>query len=81
MTYDISWEHEGKEHVVRLELGEDIEVVQHTVSDLPSRGIGDTIKKVIDKVSSGKVKQCGGCKKRQQALNTLVPYGDKNNGN
>jgi len=44
-----------------------------------SKGIGDTIKKVIDKVTRGKVKPCGKCKKRQEALNKLMPYGDNNN--
>ncbi len=81
MTYDVSWEHEGKEHVVRLELGEDVEVIEHTTQDLPSKGVGDTIKKVIEKVSGGNVKQCGGCKKRQEVLNNLIPYKDNNNGN
>jgi len=41
------------------------------------RGLGDTVKKVINKVTRGKIKPCGGCKKRQDALNKLVPYGDK----
>ena len=81
MTYDISWEHEGKEHLARLELGEDIKVIEHTSKDLPSKGVGDTIKRVIEKVSEGKIKQCGGCKKRQEVLNNLIPYKDKNNGN
>ena len=35
------------------------------------KGLGDTIKKVTDKLG---IKQCGGCKKRQDALNRLVPY-------
>lgn len=48
---------------------------------IQSRGLGDTIKKVIDKLSGGKVKQCGGCKKRQEALNKLITYKDKGNGN
>jgi len=39
-----------------------------------SRGLGDTIKKIINKATLGKVKQCGGCKKRQAALNKLMPY-------
>jgi hypothetical protein len=42
-----------------------------------SRGFGDTIKSVIDKVTLGKVKPCGGCKKRQEALNKLLPYKEK----
>jgi len=46
-----------------------------------ARGFGDTVSRVIKKLSRGKIKQCGGCKKRQQLLNKLIPYGDKNNGN
>tara|TARA_R100001530_G_scaffold117097_1_gene84262 strand:+ start:1026 stop:1334 length:309 start_codon:yes stop_codon:yes gene_type:complete len=43
-----------------------------------SQGLGDTIKKMIDKATLGKVKPCGGCKKRQAALNKMMPYkGDK----
>ena len=42
--------------------------------DKPSRGIGDTVEKIIHKVSGGRVKSCGGCKKRQDALNKLIPY-------
>ena len=38
----------------------------------PSKGLGDTIKKVTDKLG---IKQCGGCKKRQEKLNRLFPYG------
>jgi len=40
-----------------------------------SRGLGDTVAKVIKAVTFGRVKPCGGCKKRQAALNRLVPYG------
>ena len=39
-----------------------------------SRGLGDTIAKVIHKVSGGKIKPCGGCKRRQKVLNKIVPY-------
>jgi len=39
----------------------------------PSRGLGDTIKKVTDKLG---IKQCGGCKKNQEILNKAVPYKD-----
>jgi hypothetical protein len=45
-----------------------------------SIGVGDTIKKIIDKVTGGKIKQCGGCKKRQAKLNKLFPYSKKENG-
>lgn len=36
-----------------------------------SRGLGDTIAKITRAVG---IKPCGGCKKRQAALNKLVPY-------
>jgi len=43
-----------------------------------SRGLGDTVAKVAYIASLGKLtpdnKSCG-CKKRQDALNKLVPYG------
>ena len=41
------------------------------VSDPKSKGLGDTIKKVTSKLG---IKQCGGCKKRQEKLNRLFPY-------
>lgn len=37
----------------------------------PSSGLGDTVEKIARAVG---LKPCGGCKKRQQALNKLVPY-------
>jgi len=48
----------------------------------PSRGVGDTLKKMIEKVSKGKIKPCKGCKKRQEMMNNLLPYGStrRNNG-
>lgn len=36
-----------------------------------SKGLGDTIKKVTDFLH---IPQCGGCKKRQAALNKAFPY-------
>ena len=42
-----------------------------------SRGLGDTVAKVIHKVSRGKIKPCRGCKKRQRKLNKLISYGKK----
>ena len=53
----------------------------------PSRGLGDTVAKIIKAVSrwvarkilrrkrSNGITPCGGCKKRQTKLNELVPYG------
>jgi hypothetical protein len=40
-------------------------------SKTKSRGLGDKVKKAIDTVSRGKIKQCGGCKKRQAKLNQV----------
>lgn len=37
-----------------------------------SRGIGDTIAKATAAIG---IKKCGGCGKRQKALNKLLPYG------
>jgi flavoprotein len=39
-----------------------------------SSGIGDTLAKAIKAATAGKVKPCEGCKKRQEALNRMVPY-------
>lgn len=38
---------------------------------LKSKGLGDSIKKVTDKLG---IKQCGGCKRRQALLNKFFPY-------
>ena len=44
-----------------------------------SKGLGDTVKKITEKMG---IRQCGACKKRQEALNRLVPYkkADKKEG-
>ena len=42
-----------------------------TADKLPSRGLGDSIAKLTDKLG---IKPCGGCKARQARLNKLVPY-------
>ena len=39
------------------------------------RGIGDTISRTINKVSGGRIKSCGGCKKRKNFLNKYFSYG------
>jgi hypothetical protein len=41
-----------------------------------SRGLGDTIAKVTNKLGFKKTENCG-CQKRQETLNRLVPYGKK----
>ena len=42
-----------------------------TADNLPSRGLGDTIAKLTNAVG---IKPCGGCKKRAEKLNRLIPY-------
>ena len=39
-----------------------------------NKGLGDTIGSIINKVSYGKIKECGGCKKRKEWLNKNVSY-------
>ena len=39
-----------------------------------SRGLGDTVAKVINKATLGMVQPCGGCGRRKHMLNTLLPY-------
>ena len=39
-----------------------------------SKGLGDTVKKITNAVG---IKQCGACKRRQQKLNRLFPYKNK----
>ena len=38
------------------------------------KGVGDTISRVIKTVTRGKIEECGGCQKRQDILNKLIPY-------
>jgi len=38
------------------------------------KGLGDTISSIINTVSYGKIKECGGCKKRKKLLNKNVDY-------
>ncbi len=38
---------------------------------IPVRGLGDAVARVTDALH---IPQCGGCKKRQQMLNKLVPF-------
>lgn len=54
-------------HGVTAEGGQ---IIQGTKPD-KSRGLGDTIAKVTKAVG---VRPCGGCKKRQEKLNKLLPY-------
>ena len=47
------------------------------VKEKKSKGLGDTISKVINKATLGKVKECEPCKKRKEALNKMFPYKNK----
>lgn len=40
--------------------------------DMASRGLGDTVAKLTNAI--GFRKPCGGCKKRQNTLNSKLPY-------
>jgi len=51
-----------------------VEVHDVEVRDPRSTGLGDTIAKATSAIG---IKPCGGCKKRQAALNKLVPYKNK----
>jgi hypothetical protein len=39
-----------------------------------NKGLGDTVSSVIRSVSGGKIKECGGCKKRKDMLNKNFSY-------
>lgn len=43
----------------------------------PSRGLGDTIEKVIKKLTFGRLRPCGRCRKRRERLNQRFPYGNR----
>ena len=51
----------------------------HKSNFFESKGVGDTVSKIIDKLSMGKVKECEPCRKRKEKLNKMFPY--KNNDN
>lgn len=40
----------------------------------PSRGLGDTVARVIKWATGGRVRPCGGCGKRRARLNRVWPY-------
>ena len=47
------------------------------MSDTPkgdSKGLGDSVEKLIQKVSRGKIQPCGACEKRKKWLNEVMPY-------
>ena len=38
------------------------------------KGLGDTVSRAINTVTGGKIKECGGCSDRKDALNKRFPY-------
>jgi hypothetical protein len=50
--------------------------ISNTVSKSPelSKGVGDTVAKMIKKATGGKVVPCSACEKRKQMLNKMFPY-------
>ena len=50
------------------------EGIVHPQPVIKRRGLGDVVAGIIDKVTFGKFKKCGGCKKRQEWLNQVVPF-------
>jgi hypothetical protein len=76
----ISWRYDDKMYTAKISLTDTLEVTSVGEIQPPSKGLGDTVKKVINKVTRGKVKPCGGCKKRQEALNKIMPYKGADNG-
>ena len=39
-----------------------------------TKGLGDSVSSLIQYVSRGRIRECGGCKKRKEWLNHGVPY-------
>tara|TARA_R100001082_G_C4363898_1_gene160805 strand:+ start:183 stop:422 length:240 start_codon:yes stop_codon:yes gene_type:complete len=46
-----------------------------------SRGIGDTISKLIKTLTAGRVEECEPCRKRKEKLNKIMPYKKRNDEN
>lgn len=57
-----------------IPLGINAKNKESIIESMESRGLGDTLARVIKAITFGKVSPCGGCAKRQEALNRLVPY-------
>ena len=39
-----------------------------------NKGLGDTVSSMINNISGGRIKECGGCRKRKAWLNRNIPY-------
>tara|TARA_R100000700_G_C3161777_1_gene137695 strand:+ start:355 stop:555 length:201 start_codon:yes stop_codon:yes gene_type:complete len=53
-----------------MDLARDIELQE----SMKSIGLGDSVAKFIKAATLGKVKPCGKCQKRREALNKKFPY-------
>ena len=53
-----------------MELARNIEMQ----NAMKSIGFGDTVAKIIKTATGGRVKPCGKCQKRREALNKRFPY-------
>ena len=42
-----------------------------------TKGLGDTVASLIDRISGGRVKPCNGCDQRKDFLNRILPYESK----
>ena len=42
--------------------------------DDKSKGLGDSVSKLIKKVTGGRVKECEPCRRRREKLNKKFPY-------
>jgi len=62
---------EDRAEVKRLVEARKLEMDAKLPESGESRGLGDTIKKVTNKLG---IKQCGACKRRQLKLNHMFPY-------
>lgn len=51
--------------------GNEVGHVTMTIKHPESRGLGDTIEKATSALG---IKSCGGCKRRRDKLNKLIPY-------
>ena len=78
--HSVTWRHNDKVYTAILKLTDIVEVESVGQLKKRSKGLGDTVKKAIDTVTGGKIKPCNGCKKRQEALNKVMPYKGANNG-
>ena len=54
-----------------------VQYTNNNDNDDTSKGVGDTVSKIIKTLGRGKIKECEPCKKRREALNKKFPYKKK----